>query len=54
MAAMGSYANMQTMNNSMAANWGSAMDMSKMPSWAQSYMAENVMYVIIQVYQFCS
>jgi len=27
-----------------AAAWGNDMDMSKMPSWAQSYAAENVMY----------
>jgi plastocyanin len=44
MAAMSSYTNMMTMNNTMAANWGSGMDMSAMPSWAQSYMAENIMY----------
>jgi len=44
MAAMGSYMNMQTANNSMAANWGSNMDMSQIPSWAQPYMAQNVMY----------
>ena len=31
----------------MAANWGSGMDMSAMPSWAQPYMAANVMYVAI-------
>jgi len=44
MAAMGSYTNMQTMNNTMASSWGSGMDMSAMPSWAQPYMAQNVMY----------
>jgi len=44
MAAMASYTNMQTMNNTMAANWGSNMDMSAMPAWAQPYMAQNVMY----------
>ena len=47
MAAMGSYMNMQTANNSMAANWGSNMDMSQIPSWAQPYMAQNVMYVAV-------
>jgi len=44
MAAMGSYTNMQTMNNSMAASWGSGMDMSWAPAWAQPLMAQNVMY----------
>jgi len=44
MAAMASYTNMQTMNNTMAANWGSNMDMSAMPAWAKPYMAQNVMY----------
>jgi plastocyanin len=44
MAAMASYSSMQTMNNSMAANWGSGMDMSAMPTWAMPYMAANVMY----------
>jgi len=27
-----------------AAAWGNGIDMSKMPSWSQSYVAENVMY----------
>jgi len=44
MAAMASYTNMMTANNSMAAGWGSSMDMSQMPSWAQPYMAQNIMY----------
>lgn len=44
MAAMSSYMNMQGSNNSNAMNWGSSMDMSKIPSWAQGYFAENVMY----------
>jgi len=44
MAAMGSYTNMQTMNNTLAANWGSSYDMSQMPAWAHSYVAQNVMY----------
>jgi len=44
MAAMASYSSMQTMNNTLAANWGGNMDMSTMPTWAQPYMAENVMY----------
>jgi hypothetical protein len=43
MAAMGSYTNMQTMNNTLAANWGSSYDMSKMPTWAHPYVAQNVM-----------
>jgi hypothetical protein len=42
MAAMGTYSSSQTMNNSLAANWGGNMDMSKMPEWSQSYMAQNV------------
>jgi plastocyanin len=44
MAAMASYTNMKTANNSMAAGWGSSMDMSQMPTWAQPYMAQNIMY----------
>jgi len=44
MAAMASYTNMMTANNSMAAGWGSSMDMSQTPSWAQPYMAQNIMY----------
>jgi len=44
MAAMASYSSMMTMNNTLAANWGSSMDMSQMPTWAQPYMAQNVMY----------
>jgi len=44
MAAMGSYTNMQTANSTAAASWGSNMDMSALPSWAQASMAENVMY----------
>lgn len=44
MAAMGSYTNMQTMNNSMAAGWGSNLDMKWAPDWAQPLMAQNVMY----------
>jgi plastocyanin len=44
MSAMGSYMSSMTSNNTAAANWGSSMDMSAIPSWAQSYFAENVMY----------
>lgn len=38
------YTNMVTANNSGAANWGSSMDMSQMPDWSHSLMAENVLY----------
>ncbi|KAH9951350.1 hypothetical protein B0H21DRAFT_718624 [Amylocystis lapponica] len=33
-----------TAGNSYAANWGSNIDMSQMPSWSQQFIAENVMY----------
>jgi len=45
MAAMAAYTDTQTMNNSMAANWGGNMDMSQMPTWAYPYMAHNIMYM---------
>jgi len=38
------YASNCTASQPMAAGWGTSMDMSKMPSWAQSYAAENIMY----------
>jgi hypothetical protein len=38
------YASNYTANNSVAANWGMNLDMSKMPTWAASYAAENMMY----------
>ncbi|EGN93224.1 hypothetical protein SERLA73DRAFT_172135 [Serpula lacrymans var. lacrymans S7.3] len=44
MSAMWSYTNMMTSNNSAAASWGSNIDMSSMPEWAMSLVAENVMY----------
>lgn len=43
-ASMSSYTSQITANNSGAANWGSSIDMSAMPSWANSYVLENVMY----------
>jgi hypothetical protein len=33
-----------TASQPMAASWGMSMDMSKLPSWALPYAAENVMY----------
>jgi hypothetical protein len=39
-----SYASNLTSNDSSAASWGMSMDMSGMPSWSQSYAAENVLY----------
>jgi plastocyanin len=38
------YASNCTASQPMAAAWGMSMDMSNMPSWAQSYAAENIMY----------
>lgn len=38
-----SYTNNQT-SGSMAANWGANIDMSSMPSWAQSAVVENVLF----------
>jgi hypothetical protein len=38
------YASNCTAGQPMAAAWGTSMDMSNMPSWAQSYAAENIMY----------
>jgi len=38
------YASNCTASQPMAAAWGTSMDMSNMPSWAQSYAAENIMY----------
>jgi hypothetical protein len=38
------YASNCTASQPMAASWGTSMDMSNMPSWAQSYAAENIMY----------
>jgi plastocyanin len=39
-----SYAANMTANQSSAAMWGSNIDMSSVPSWAQSYAAENILY----------
>ncbi|THH12754.1 hypothetical protein EW146_g7399 [Bondarzewia mesenterica] len=39
-----SYSNMMTSNSTGASNWGMSMDMSQMPAWSHSYMAENVLY----------
>ncbi|EMD38534.1 hypothetical protein CERSUDRAFT_113717 [Gelatoporia subvermispora B] len=44
MAAMSSYAQMQTANNSVAASWGSNIDLAQMPSWSHQFVAENVLY----------
>lgn len=38
------YSSNVTMNNTVASNWGSSMDMNAVPGWAQSYMMENIMY----------
>jgi hypothetical protein len=38
------YTSNYTANNSAVASWGMDLDMSKMPTWAASYVAENVMY----------
>jgi len=39
-----SYNSNVTANSTYASNWGMNIDMSKMPDWSQSYMAENIMY----------
>ncbi|EIW85221.1 hypothetical protein CONPUDRAFT_87708 [Coniophora puteana RWD-64-598 SS2] len=44
MSAMWSYTQMMTANNSLAAAWGSTMDLSNMPDWSWQYVMENVMY----------
>jgi plastocyanin len=38
------YASNCTSSQPMAAAWGTGIDMSGMPSWAQSYAAENIMF----------
>ncbi|CCL99129.1 uncharacterized protein FIBRA_01143 [Fibroporia radiculosa] len=38
------YAASNISSNSMAASWGNTMDMSSMPTWSQSLVAENIMY----------
>ena len=38
------YASNCTASQPKAAAWGTSMDMSNMPSWAQTYAAENIMY----------
>ncbi|KAI0273363.1 hypothetical protein BC834DRAFT_947599 [Gloeopeniophorella convolvens] len=38
-----SYAQNATSNNTAAAAWGDNIDMSKLPDWAQSYAAENIL-----------
>jgi len=43
-AAMWSYTNNQTAGNNVASSWGSNIDMSSMPMWSHSLIAENVMY----------
>ena len=44
MAAAYSYTQMMTANNTGASSWGSSIDMSSMPSWSHSFIAENIMY----------
>jgi hypothetical protein len=39
-----SYASNMTTNQTSAAMWGSNIDLSNVPSWAQSYAAENILY----------
>lgn len=43
LATYASYTSNQT-SGSMAANWGASIDMAKIPDWAQSLVAENVMF----------
>jgi len=43
-AAMWSYTNNQTSGNNVASSWGGNIDMSSMPAWSHSMVAENVMY----------
>ena len=38
------YASNWTMSQPMAAAWGTSMNISSMPEWAQSYAAENIMF----------
>jgi plastocyanin len=44
LAAQWSYTNSQTAGKTVAASWGSSIDMSSMPEWSYPYMAQNVMY----------
>jgi plastocyanin len=44
LTAMWAYQQNVSNGNSMADSWGSSIDMSSMPSWSQSYMAQNVLY----------
>jgi plastocyanin len=44
-AAWSAYTANMTSGNAKAAAWGASMDVSGMPNWAQSAMAENVMYM---------
>jgi len=44
MAAMLSYTNNQTSGSVVAASWGGNIDLSSVPSWSYSLMAQNVMY----------
>ncbi|KAJ2921910.1 hypothetical protein H1R20_g15194, partial [Candolleomyces eurysporus] len=39
-----SYTRQQTASNNLAARWGSNIDMAAFPDWAQSVVAENVLY----------
>src|SRR5882762_4651903 len=43
-AAAYNYTQSMTANNTGAANWGSTIDMSVMPAWSHSFVAENIMY----------
>jgi len=39
-----SYTQNVTSGNDAAAGWGGSIDLSKMPSWSQSYAAENILF----------
>lgn len=43
-AAMWSYTQSQTSGNSVASSWGNNIDMSSMPAWSYSLIAQNVMW----------
>lgn len=44
LTAMWAYQQNVSSGNSMADSWGSDIDMSSMPSWSQTYMAQNILY----------
>ena len=43
-AAYAAYTDMQTANNSAASKWGGNIDLSSLPEWSHSLVAENVLY----------